>query len=594
MQSAQFIAEVTGHREDPGHQVTPDDELRALAAAQQIVDDLTRSIARRTTSPSHAVFFVHTAERAARNAGYAQLAAADLAQRTLAHELPLELLNTLHPMAQAPAEYIAGRQQLPDDPRTVPTGRPTFKDTAELLQNSLRIAFFEARARMESVAQLFPRTDADGTTRPAQFAKLADELAHGLASPKEISGAAKRLQKLRPHIAAQPNPEAVADELESKLAASVRQDDPLTTKQLMGSLESALEKQTPEPTEDIINSRIGLFYRGHRSGVAEFLLRTRTDDAELLLSLCAQTDNPRTKAGNRAGLLAQSASGTPNVPSTKNPARPSTPVSAPPTPSNPLAGSSEAPAVFPDFLLAPDDATSQPLHTAEELAALTLDDGIAESADPFTKLNDSTTGADGLTPPQRHLQGLLNVIRAAGSRHTGKKETGLPAPQVVIIANIVDLEAKAKGIGATAHGQKLTPAQLRQALCQADVIPIVMNGKSQILDLGRSERYFPDYMRSAILARDGGCIVPGCTVPPEHLEFHHLDSWESGGVTRIRDGAPACSNHHHGFHTGQFKVALNADGLPAVILPRFMDPLQLPRRNTYWKQPVTLGTSTLF
>lgn len=158
---------------------------------------------------------------------------------------------------------------------------------------------------------------------------------------------------------------------------------------------------------------------------------------------------------------------------------------------------------------------------------------------------------------------------------------------MVIIATLAELENRAIRSGLTQRGQRLTPTELRQNLCACKAIPIVMNGKSQILDLGRAERYFPDYMRQVILARDGGCIVPGCTVPHEHCEIHHLDPWENGGATRLEDGMPACSNHHHAVHAGLLTAVRNADGLPAVIRPKFMDSGQNPRRNAYWNpEPV--------
>ncbi len=165
---------------------------------------------------------------------------------------------------------------------------------------------------------------------------------------------------------------------------------------------------------------------------------------------------------------------------------------------------------------------------------------------------------------------------------------------MVIIATLAELEERASTSGITRHGQQLSAAELRQNLCNCRAIPIVMNGKSQILDLGAPERYFPDYMRQAILARDGGCVVPGCTVPPEHCEIHHLKPWELGGLTRVEDGTPACSGHHHAVHAGLIEIVHNDDGLPAAILPTFMDPEQKPRRNTYWNPQPAFTAPTLF
>ena len=124
------------------------------------------------------------AEHAQRTAAYAQILAADLAQRTLVHELPVAQLNELRTLAKDPEDYISGARQLPDDPRTVPAGRPTFKNTIDFLQNVLHISFFEARDRLQSATNLLPHTDVNGVAQPPRFPKLADELVSGNVIPQ--------------------------------------------------------------------------------------------------------------------------------------------------------------------------------------------------------------------------------------------------------------------------------------------------------------------------------------------------------------------------------------------------------------------------
>ena len=49
--------------------------------------------------------------------------------------------------------------------------------------------------------------------------------------------------------------------------------------------------------------------------------------------------------------------------------------------------------------------------------------------------------------------------------------------------------------------------------CDAAVVPIVMDGKGQPLDVGRITRTIPDGLRRAVAARDRGCAHPGCGRP---------------------------------------------------------------------------------
>ena len=66
--------------------------------------------------------------------------------------------------------------------------------------------------------------------------------------------------------------------------------------------------------------------------------------------------------------------------------------------------------------------------------------------------------------------------------------------------------------------------------CDAGVVPIVMNGAGQPLDVGRIKRTIPDGLRRAVTARDRGCAHPGCGRPPSWCEIHHVTPWEQGGT----------------------------------------------------------------
>lgn len=584
MNAAEIIDLLEASRGNPVHHLSPDDELRAYTALVMGLEELAPRIARRTKSPTRADYFVHLVERAHRATGYAQLTATALAQRTLVHELPADTLVLVNDcLADAPA-YIDGTRDLPGDPATPPTGRPTFKNTIEFLQNTLRIGFVEARDRVRAASRLLPHTDVHGVDQPAQFPLLAEELTTGKTSPGQLADAARKLERLQPEISQYPNSDELASQLEAQIADSVRDEDPRTTNRLFNAIEVSLEQGVKEPSPDVLRTKVGMFYRGTNAGISEFLLRTRAGDAEVLLSLCAQTDNPRTKAGDRDALLAQSASGTNPANGTGN---------APGTERSENCGRQEQTTCgngfggFPDFLV--DPATGQPLSDAAEAKKLALDP-VGPPATAMGDINGSSYGPDGLTAPQRHLQGLMNLIKTNGVPGERAKTPGLPSPRMFIVTTVAELEERAAQTGLTSHGQRFTSAELRQQLCNAGAIPIIMNGASRILDLGTEERFFPDYMRAAILAIYGGCLVPGCTVPPEHCEIHHFDPYGKGGKTEVNSGLPACSNHHHGLHAGTFTAIRHTDGLFSILLPGFMDPDKKPRRNSYWRQDPNIPT----
>ena len=50
--------------------------------------------------------------------------------------------------------------------------------------------------------------------------------------------------------------------------------------------------------------------------------------------------------------------------------------------------------------------------------------------------------------------------------------------------------------------------------------------------------------RRALAARDRGCVIPGCSIPAEACQAHHLVDWAAGGPTDVSNMALLCWGHH--------------------------------------------------
>jgi len=70
-------------------------------------------------------------------------------------------------------------------------------------------------------------------------------------------------------------------------------------------------------------------------------------------------------------------------------------------------------------------------------------------------------------------------------------------------------------------GETISPGAGRRLACEAGIIPAVLGGKSQVLDLGRKRRFHSEAQRIARTIEVGGCEVEGCDWPPGmcHLGF---------------------------------------------------------------------------
>jgi hypothetical protein len=102
-------------------------------------------------------------------------------------------------------------------------------------------------------------------------------------------------------------------------------------------------------------------------------------------------------------------------------------------------------------------------------------------------------------------------------------------------------------------GAVITASQARRLACEAGMIPAVLGGQSQPLDLGRTRRFHSRAQRIAIGLRDGGCTAEGCDWPPGLCHVHHELPWSRGGRTTVEDGRLLCPRHHARAHDPSYR-----------------------------------------
>lgn len=220
------------------------------------------------------------------------------------------------------------------------------------------------------------------------------------------------------------------------------------------------------------------------------------------------------------------------------------------------------------------------------------------SAEPFIRIVEAYAAAekraidaldplaDHVTPAMRRADGLMAMVHRHGQQALAPTHGG-DRPRVVVTLSYDKLvqQCADAGLGAelTRNGEPLPASVARRLLCDADLLPVVLGGSSEPLDVGRAARLVTAPIRAALELRDGGCIFPGCDKPPEACEAHHVIPWRDGGPTALWNLVLPCP-HHHGIlepsrdpTADRWRVRLRADGIPEVIPPKRVDPLQRPR-----------------
>ncbi len=215
------------------------------------------------------------------------------------------------------------------------------------------------------------------------------------------------------------------------------------------------------------------------------------------------------------------------------------------------------------------------------------------------------TAADHLPAATRRADALITLLHTAASAGTLPTRGGLP------IALNVTLHHTACGdpIATTSRGHHLTPHEIRFSTCDPTLTPTVLTPTSppaatpdhsptstgptptgftaaqriaalaatlldthQPLAVGRSSRTATPAQRKALTIRDKGCIIPGCPIPADACQVHHLTEWAAGGTTDLDTLALLCWTHHRQVDLDMWRITPT----PPRTLPPTPPPTNTP------------------
>lgn len=201
------------------------------------------------------------------------------------------------------------------------------------------------------------------------------------------------------------------------------------------------------------------------------------------------------------------------------------------------------------------DLTEYRLVVEPEAAAI-IDAALAALSAP-TKNEDGTL--DLRSASQRKADALVTIIQRGVAAPEGVTQT--TKAQVMITIGLAELLSSTTGAGITMTGQVLAPGTVRRMACDGAIIPVVLGTKGEILDMGRAKRLFTPAQQRALWHRDRQCTFPGCTMPPQWCDAHHVIPWEHGGPTDIDNGALLCQRHHTFVHTRELTATVTDTGV---------------------------------
>ncbi|MCH7582140.1 MAG: DUF222 domain-containing protein [Acidobacteria bacterium] len=150
---------------------------------------------------------------------------------------------------------------------------------------------------------------------------------------------------------------------------------------------------------------------------------------------------------------------------------------------------------------------------------------------------------DNRTPSQRRHDAMEDLTRSY-LEDTKTSDVGGEKPHLNIHVDLDALQGLAGGLHETETGQVLTVDAVRQLACDSSLHRIVLEGESEVLDVGRKTRVIPTALRRAVIARDRHCTHQGCDRPARWCDVHHKIHWADGGETCLENLRLLCRFHH--------------------------------------------------
>ena len=236
------------------------------------------------------------------------------------------------------------------------------------------------------------------------------------------------------------------------------------------------------------------------------------------------------------------------------------------------------------------ELTPEAWATWEAIFAKYAAPGMCNPADDTPCTSGTPTQAqiddDHRTRDQRQHDALIAVGRIALMSGELGHLNGLPV-SIIIRTTLQDLESRA-GIGVSGAGTVLPIADvLRLAAHAHHYLAVFDRATGSALNLFRARRVATPAQRIMLIARDGGCTKPCCTVGAYGSQAHHArQDWADGGNTNVDDLTLACGVNNRMVGPHGWTTRLNDHHQVEWIPPPHLDTGQA--RINYHHQPEKL------
>ena len=162
----------------------------------------------------------------------------------------------------------------------------------------------------------------------------------------------------------------------------------------------------------------------------------------------------------------------------------------------------------------------------------------------------------------------LAELALGGVTTDGRSRRARPRVEVVTdVRTLTGDDASARSArllwAALGSPPSLTAAAARRLAEDADLRFLLTDG-GQILGVTAPTPTIPAAVRAAVRARDQGCRFPGCSIPIQWTDLHHVIAREQRGPTTVDNLVALCRRHHVAVTEGRWRLSMDEHAIVTV------------------------------
>lgn len=167
---------------------------------------------------------------------------------------------------------------------------------------------------------------------------------------------------------------------------------------------------------------------------------------------------------------------------------------------------------------------------------------------------EQTTGASEDRPSfEQACADALDMLTTSRGTAAGSSGSGQPKADVIAVVDVGVLTGNdPNGCCEIPGTGPIAPEVLERICCNADITPVLLDGKGTVLRHGETVRAATKAQWQALVARDRGCV--GCGAAPSRCEAHHIIDFARTRHTHIEELTLVCWQCHRLIHDHNWRI----------------------------------------